>query len=258
MAAVIPFPLDRISAPSTPSASPVAGAESSPPAPTPLAVPVPLPLPLPLPVSVSLSVPEPHGAEMATADLDPHPVGVEDLRERIRGIEAQAVASEAPPAEVSPREATRAKNIALHSLSTRGRSEAEVRERLVAREVSPDVIEEEMGRLIAVGLIDDRALAATLVDTLRGRKKLGDSVISQTLRRRKIPAEIIADALAEGEGESGVAVFELARDRARSMGHLDPDVAFRRIVGFVQRRGYSGPQVFEAARRALADADNRS
>jgi len=178
-------------------------------------------------------------------------VSLEDLRAKIHDIQ-QAPVAEAPSIVAPPTKAEkRAKNIALHQLGITGRSEAEVRERLSARDIDQDVIDQEVTRLIEVGLIDDHALATDLVESLRGRKKLGDQAISQALRRRKIPQQIITQALDDTEFDSDVAIFELARDRARSLGHLEWDVAFRRLVGFIQRRGYGGPQVFDAARRAL-------
>jgi regulatory protein len=179
------------------------------------------------------------------------PASVEDLRARIQDIQQAAPTGETDISQTPTKQETRAKNIALHQLGVTGRSEAEVRERLAARDIDPDVIEQEVGRLVDVGLIDDAALATDLVESLRGRKKLGDQAISQALRRRKIPQAIITQALEAGEFDSDVAIFELARDRARSLGHLEWDVAFRRLVGFIQRRGYGGPPVFEAARRAL-------
>jgi regulatory protein len=179
------------------------------------------------------------------------PVSVDDLRARIHDIQQAPTAEPASIIATPTKQEKRAKNIALHQLGITGRSEAEVRERLAAREIEPDVIEQEVGRLLEVGLIDDHALATDLVESMRGRKKLGDQAISQALRRRKIPQETIVQALGETEFDSDVAIFELARDRARSLGHLEWDVAFRRLVGFIQRRGYGGQQVFEAARRAL-------
>jgi regulatory protein len=178
------------------------------------------------------------------------PVSVDDLRARIQDIQ-EAVVEPASIIATPTKQEKRAKNIALHQLGITGRSEAEVRDRLAARDIEPDVIEQEVGRLREVGLIDDHALATDLVESLRGRKKLGDQAISQALRRRKIPQGIITQALDDSEFDSDVAIFELARDRARSLGHLEWDVAFRRLVGFIQRRGYGGQQVFEAARRAL-------
>ena len=180
------------------------------------------------------------------------PVPVEDLREKIAAIEATAPEESAESIVALPdRAQKRAKNIALHQLGVSGRSEAEVRERLASRDIEQDVIDQEISRLIEVGLIDDVALASDLVDTLRRRKKLGDTAISHALRRRKIPQDVILQVMSDSEFDSDVAIYELATERARALAHHDHDVAYRRLVGFIQRRGYGGPQVFDAARRAL-------
>ena len=210
MATVIPFPLERVSPPTTPT-----------------------------------------DTDAGVTPLEVEPASLDDLRARIDEIQQAAPADAPEIARVPTKQEKRAKNIALHQLGVTGRSEAEVRERLAARDIEQDVIDQEVGRLLEVGLIDDAALAADLVESLRGRKKLGDQAISQALRRRKIPQDIITQALEDSEFDSDVAIFDLARDRARSLGHLEWDVAYRRLVGFIQRRGYGGPQVFEAARRAL-------
>jgi len=198
-------------------------------------------------VTMPVEVPE----SGAVPPGDAEPASLDHLRARISEIQQATPAEATLPVAKASMQQKRAKNIALHQLGVTGRSEAEIRERLAARDIEPEVINQEVGRLIEVGLIDDAALAAGLVELLRGRKKLGDQAITQTLRRRKIPQEIITTALDSGEFDSGVAIFELARDRARSLGHLEWDVAYRRLVGFIQRRGYGGPEVFEAARRAL-------
>jgi len=208
---------------------------------------IPFPVERITPAKQDDSVPDESGEYVESGD----PVPVEDLRLRISAIESQETTEFFEPVATPTKDATRAKNIALHQLSVSGRSEAEVRDRLAQRELPDEVIEAEVSRLVEVGLIDDEALAITLVESLRRRKKLGDSAIISTLRQRKIPAAIIEQVLADSEGDEGVAVFELAEDRARSMRHLDEDVAFRRLVGYLQRRGYRGGHVFEAARRAL-------
>jgi regulatory protein len=210
MATIIPFPIERVTAPNTPT-----------------------------------------DVVATPGDQAVDPVGLDELRARIDDIQKATPAESVEIVSAPTRQEKRAKNIALHQLGVTGRSEAEVRERLAARDIDRDVIDQEVGRLTEVGLIDDAALAADLVESLRRRKKLGDHAISQALRRRKLPQGIITEALEGTEFDSDVAIFELARDRARSLGHLEWDVSYRRLVGFLQRRGYGGPQVFEAARRAL-------
>lgn len=194
-----------------------------------------------------------------TDDAESSPVSVEDLRARITEIESTPVVG----SEVSPRRATesertsgkdvsRAKNIALHQLSVQGRSEAEVRQRLRDREVADEAIEAEIAGLLAVGLIDDRALARDLVDQLRTRKKLGDQAIRQHLARRKITRDVIDEVLSDAPVDEEEVLIDLATARARALSHLEPEVALRRLTGFLQRRGYQGSRVFEVAKAALS------
>ncbi|WP_439564297.1 regulatory protein RecX [Microcella sp.] len=155
-------------------------------------------------------------------------------------------------------DARRAENVAMHALTRRGQSRAEVAELLRRREIDPIVAEAELDRLESVGLIDDRALAVDLVDRLRSRKKLGDSALRSELMRRKVDRAAIDEALAENadpEAHDDL-VFELARDRARRLGGLDRSTAERRLVDFLARKGHSGSAVREAARRALDDRDD--
>ncbi|UTT62065.1 regulatory protein RecX [Microcella humidisoli] len=175
--------------------------------------------------------------------------------------EAQAERDAADAAESAASheaDARRAENVTMHALTRRGQSRAEVADLLRRREIDPHVAEAELDRLESVGLIDDRALAADLVDRLRTRKKLGDSALRSELMRRKLDRSAIDEALAGGvdDDANDDLVFELARDRARRLGGLDRSTAERRLVDFLARKGHSGSAVREAARRALDDRDD--
>ncbi len=151
------------------------------------------------------------------------------------------------------RAARRAENVALHALTRRGQSRAEVADLLVRRELPPEVVEAELERLAGVGLIDDAALARDLVDRLRSRKKLGASALRAELQRRRLDRDAIDAALAAiaDDDADDELVDELARDRARRLGGLDRVTAERRLVDYLSRKGHSGSRAREAARRAL-------
>jgi len=154
-------------------------------------------------------------------------------------------------------EERRAENITMHALTRRGQSRAEIGDLLLRREIDVCVAESELDRLERVGLIDDRALAADLVERLRTRKKLGPSALRQELMRRKIDRDAIEEALSEAEEEDGDdLVLELARDRARRLGGLDRTTAERRLVDFLARKGHGGSGAREAARQALDERDS--
>jgi regulatory protein len=194
-------------------------------------------------------------ADEADAAHDAAPAGEVEPAD---GAETVAQAARAVEAERDDAaEARRAENITMHALTRRGQSRAEIGDLLHRREVDAGAAEAELDRLERVGLLDDRALAADLVDRLRTRKKLGPSALRQELMRRKIDRDAIEDALSEAaEDDRDDLVTELARDRARRLGGLDRTTAERRLIDFLARKGHTGSTARDAARRALDERDS--
>ncbi|MEN9620449.1 MAG: hypothetical protein RL499_642 [Actinomycetota bacterium] len=185
-------------------------------------------------------------------------------REALAAAEAEAARNldsreaDARQAVAHHADARRAENVTLHAITRRGQSRAEVADLLRRREIDPIVAEAELDRLESVGLIDDRALAADLVDRLRSRKKLGPSALRAELMRRKLDRSAIDEVLAmhDDDAADDDLVVELARDRARRLGGLDRATAERRLIDFLARKGHSGSSAREAARRALDRRDS--
>lgn len=155
-------------------------------------------------------------------------------------------------ANPSERVRQRARNVALHALATRGVSKQEIEERLVSRDLPDDVVQEEISALERQGLIDDTELASNLVDKYVVRQGLGRRAASEKMRQRGISASIIAGAL-EGvsNADESARLREVAQDRARALGSLAPEVAKRRLVAYLQRRGYSGNEIFSVVDEVL-------
>jgi regulatory protein len=155
-------------------------------------------------------------------------------------------------ANPSERVRQRARNVALHALATRGVSKQEIEERLVSRDLPDDVVQEEISALERQGLIDDTELASNLVDKYVVRQGLGRRAASEKMRQRGISASIIAGAL-EGvsNADESARLREVAEDRARALGSLAPEVAKRRLVAYLQRRGYSGNEIFSVVDEVL-------
>lgn len=150
----------------------------------------------------------------------------------------------------------RAHNIGLHGLTRRNMSVAEMVALLESREIEHDDAEAEIARLEAVGLLDDRALAETLVRTLRERKGLGKSAIASELRRRAIAPEIALDALDQVDADDELnRAIEIARKRASQLRSYDSATAQRRLYAFLQRRGYSGQILSRAVDAALGSGN---
>ena len=149
----------------------------------------------------------------------------------------------------------RAENVSLHALTRRGMSSAEVLDLLQRREIDPIVAEGEIARLEGSGLLDDDALARTLVERLTERKKLGPSAIRAELQRRRLSSSTIEIALAEREvDDEGALLDGLVDDRLRRMGALDRETAERRLLAFLARKGHGGGAARDSVRRALDEA----
>ncbi|MDM4762553.1 regulatory protein RecX [Galbitalea sp. SE-J8] len=150
------------------------------------------------------------------------------------------------------RDARRAHHTGLNALARRGMSVAEMRALLEKRELPADAIEIEIERLEGSGLLDDAALAETLVRTLHDRRRLGRSAIAAELSRRRIPADLARPALEALDGDDELALAtEVALKRAAQLRGYDDETARRRLAGYLQRRGYSGSTVSAATRAAL-------
>ena len=152
------------------------------------------------------------------------------------------------------RSARRAENVSLNGLTRRNMSRWEIETLLAKRDVAEDVIAAEVARLEGVGLIDDAALAETLVRTQRQRKGLGHQALVGELRRRHIDQEIIAAALEagdDGEDDEQQRANEIAIKRAGQLSSYDQATAKRRLTAFLMRKGYSSSIVRIAAAAAL-------
>ena len=174
--------------------------------------------------------------EMAGVSIDEPEVGEEIVESEL-------------PSNVTP-----ARQIALRTLAARGRSVAEVRQKLRDRGIEESVVDEEVSRLVTEGLLNDFDLAEQLVWSLQERKKLGPVAIRQALIKRKIPSAIIDRVIPHASDIEPNVIEQLARDRMRSMSGLEPDVQKRRLVGFLARRGYTGSEVYRAVDRAVGES----
>jgi len=173
----------------------------------------------------------------------------------VEGVPAQGVQVDGTPAQSTSGRKGGFKsisNISMFALAKRGMSAEEMFAYLLGREFENGEVELECARLLGVGLLDDLALAQTLVRTLTDRKGLGRGSIVAELRRRKIDSSAIEEALEElevgGELERAIAI---AQKRAPQLRSLDAVTARRRLGAFLQRKGYSGSVISTAVTRAL-------
>ncbi|MEO7804506.1 MAG: regulatory protein RecX [Actinomycetota bacterium] len=145
----------------------------------------------------------------------------------------------------------KARSRALRLLTVRGRSREELRGRLMAAGFSDLISEQVASRLADVGLIDDHAFAKDLVE--RGRLKgLASSAVRRDLLVKKVPSEVIESVLAGYGSQDKARALEIAARKVKSLEHLDPSVAYRRLSGFLGSRGFDAEIVSETCRQTLA------
>ena len=150
----------------------------------------------------------------------------------------------------------RARSLALSMLNRAPRSAADLKSRLVAKDVEADVADAIIARYIEVGLLDDRSLAAMIARTRHAERGLAPRVIAGELRRKGIAEDDIAAALEpltdEVQAESARG---LAEARWRRMADLGDAVRARRLVAYLGRKGYPATLAF-ALVRDLSRADS--
>ncbi|MFM1993736.1 MAG: hypothetical protein RL537_425 [Actinomycetota bacterium] len=144
----------------------------------------------------------------------------------------------------------RAKNVLLHQLTRTAKTEKQLREVLQKREIPQEHIDWAIADFIRAGLIDDAAFARGF---LAARLAKGKAVrlIARELSQKGVAHGIIEEVCA------GVSLEEqqelansLARRRIIRMAALAPDVRYRRLSGFLLRRGFPSAVVTSAVRWA--------
>ena len=176
------------------------------------------------------------------------PAARPDLAEAIAEIESQPVERQKKGSF------DRVSNVSMYALARRGMSSQEMRDYLVGREFDASEVDEEIERLERVQLLDDAALAETLVRTLRDRKGLGRSALTAELRRRRLDGVAIEEALSAVDDDELERAVDIAVKRASQLRSYDSETAKRRLGAFLMRKGYSGSVVSAAVQRALAPA----
>jgi regulatory protein len=133
----------------------------------------------------------------------------------------------------------KARQYALKLLSYRGRSVRELEERLEKKGFSQPVIRVAVQRLSDVGLIDDRALADSLIRQAVSTKLLGKKGVLRFMRVRGVPDEIISSLTLPGEEDELENARKLVRKKLPSLKGYPEEKIRRRLYNFLIRKGYS-------------------
>lgn len=126
---------------------------------------------------------------------------------------------------------------ALRYLAYRPRSEQEIRRYLQKRAVSPQAVEQVVARLRRVHLIDDAAFAAFWVENREAFRPRGAWVLRAELRQKGVAPDAIEEALGQHDEEQSA--FVAGERAARRYRMLDREAFYRRMLGYLQRRGFA-------------------
>lgn len=155
-------------------------------------------------------------------------------------------------------EVARAVAYARRATAQAPKSEARLQQALRRRGYAPAAIEVALQRCRERGIVDDRAFAEGLVGEGR-RRGHAPRRIRVTLERRGIAEEAIQIALAAvADTDPEAAAYAVAHKRAAELQGVDTEVAYRRLLGYLARRGYHEALARKVARQALFNDRERT
>lgn len=148
----------------------------------------------------------------------------------------------------------RALNAALNVLSYRPRSHREILNYFRRKGTDPAIVEAVTERLQRMGLLDDREFAAFWVRNRQMFSPRGTRALRAEMRQKGVDAEIVNDALTHIDDEEPLA-YTAAAKKARALRSLDDHDFLRRLIAFLQRRGFTYNVSARVAQRLRSELD---
>jgi regulatory protein len=127
---------------------------------------------------------------------------------------------------------------AIQLLTHRPRSVRELRTRLRQKNFSAEAIDAAIEKLSGWGYLNDEDFARFWVENRQANRPRGGRLLAQELRIKGIDRETIRETIDASEIDEPAVALDLARTKLRSYRDLPPEVAKRRLAGFLTRRGF--------------------
>ena len=141
-----------------------------------------------------------------------------------------------------------AERAALRALARRAHARRDLQRRLAKKQHPPRAVDAALERLAARGLLDDRRFAEQYA-ALRAVRGRGPARLIQDLLAQGVERHVAEDAVRRALDEEGidprVEARAVAVKRAGQLRDLPGPIRKRRLLAFLVRRGYAGPQVKE-------------
>ncbi len=138
---------------------------------------------------------------------------------------------------------------ALKLINLRDRTEWELIQKLKTRGFSDKVIGQTIERLKELSLVDDRRAAEALINYAVQVRGLGSRGLRRFCHERGLD-EVVLEGLIPAE-EDEQRAEALVLKRLPSMKGLDRGKAYRRLYGYLYRRGYPSEVIVKVLRRHL-------
>jgi regulatory protein len=148
----------------------------------------------------------------------------------------------------------RALNAALGFISFRQRSRREIEDYFRRKKVEPAVATAVLERLERLGLVDDHEFARFWVENRQSFRPRGMRALRVELRQKGLESEVIDQALEDFGDEEPIAL-DVGRKKLRTYGRLDDAQFLRKMVEFLQRRGFPYSVSSAVAHRLSTERD---
>jgi regulatory protein len=139
-----------------------------------------------------------------------------------------------------------AERAALRALARRAHARQDLQRRLVKKQHPPAAVEAALERLTIRGLLDDHRFAEQYA-ALRATRGKGPARLLRDLQAQGVERRTAEDAVRRALEEEGIdpalEARAVAAKRARQLADLPAAVRKRRLLAFLVRRGYAGPQL---------------
>jgi len=164
------------------------------------------------------------------------------------GLEKEEALTESRIEEIlGQKSENEAKNVALKFLSFRRRTEKEIKDKLKKKGFDERTIKSTIEKLKEYDLINDFEFATAWVKERLADKPRGKKLLKHELWKKGVKKDVIdqvTEELCQDEDKSASKLLEKIKKRYRN---LEPEVARRRMLSLLLRRGFS----YENAKNAL-------
>lgn len=144
-------------------------------------------------------------------------------------------------------------NQALNLLSFRQRSEKEIYSALKRKGYEDLYIQRAIDYCKEQRYLDDRVFAKAFIKDKLNLNKLGEQRIKYELLAKGISQDIIDDVLVVDKDDQFEAALKLAKKKLPSYRNDDRNSTYRKLSGFLQRKGYTFEIISKIMKETLKD-----